>query len=49
MMLPAGPRTWVEKVFIVHDFASPGFEHEGCFDDVWSWFRAAIDETITWD
>ena len=38
-----------DKVFIIHDFASPGFEDEGAFDDVWSWFRSAIDETIMWD
>jgi hypothetical protein len=38
-----------EKVFIIHDFASPGFEDEAEFDDVWSWFRAAIEETISWD
>jgi hypothetical protein len=38
-----------EKVFIVHDFASPGWEDEDSFDDVWSWFRAAIEETIGWD
>ena len=31
-----------EKVFVVHDFASPGFEDEGMFDDVWSWFRMAV-------
>jgi hypothetical protein len=38
-----------ERVFIIHDFASPGFEDEGAFDDVWSWFRAAVNETATWD
>jgi hypothetical protein len=38
-----------EKVFIIHDFASPGWEDNGSFDDVWSWFRAAVDETISWD
>lgn len=37
-----------EKVFIVHDFSSPGFEDEGTFEDVWSWFRAAVEETISW-
>ena len=38
-----------ERVFVIHDFASPGWENEGNFDDVWSWFRAAIEETIDWD
>ena len=38
-----------ESIFIIHDFASPGFEDEGSFDDVWSWFRSAVEETISWD
>ena len=38
-----------ERVFVIHDFASPGFEDEAEFDDFWSWFRAAVDETILWD
>jgi hypothetical protein len=38
-----------EKVFIIHDFASAGYENEGTFDDVWSWFRSAVEETISWD
>lgn len=38
-----------EKVFIVHDFASPGWEQRETFDDVWSWFRMAVGETIDWD
>lgn len=38
-----------EKVFIVHDFASPGWEDDRQFDDVWSWFRAAVDDTVSWE
>jgi hypothetical protein len=38
-----------ERVFVIHDFASPGWEDQGVFDDVWSWFRSAIEETISWD
>ena len=38
-----------EKVFTIHDFAAVGFEDEGVFDDVWSWFRSAVEETISWD
>jgi hypothetical protein len=38
-----------EKVFVIHDFAASGFEDEGSFEDVWSWFRAAVEETISWD
>lgn len=38
-----------EKVFVIHDFASPGWEDVKAFDDVWSWFRSAVEETILWD
>ncbi len=38
-----------ENVFVIHDFASPGWEDEAAFADVWSWFRAAVEETIAWD
>lgn len=37
-----------EKVFVIHDFASPGWENEAAFDDLWSWFRSAVEETISW-
>jgi len=35
-----------EKVFIVHDFASEGYEHRQEFDTFWSWFISAIKELI---
>jgi hypothetical protein len=35
-----------EKVFIIHDFASPGWEDEGTYDDVWAWFRAALKKPL---
>jgi hypothetical protein len=38
-----------ERVVVIHDFAAPGFEVEDGYDDVWSWFRSAIEETISWD
>ena len=38
-----------EKVFVIHDFASSGWEDEMTFDDVWAWFRSAVEETIVWD
>ncbi len=38
-----------EKVFVIHDFASAGWENEAEFSDVWAWFRSAVDETISWD
>lgn len=44
---------WVEgegeKVFVIHDFASPGRENVAAYDDVWSWFRDAVAETIAWE
>lgn len=38
-----------ERVFIVHDFASPGFEDDGNFENVWAWFRMAVEETAGWE
>ncbi len=38
-----------EKVFVIHDFASPGWEDETLFNDVSAWFLSAIDETIRLD
>lgn len=35
-----------EKVFIVHDFASEGYERRQEFDNFWSWFISAIKELI---
>ena len=35
-----------ERVFIVHDFASEGYERRQEFDDFWSWFISAIKELI---
>lgn len=37
-----------ERVFVIHDFASPGWENEAEFVDVWSWFRSALEESIHW-
>lgn len=38
-----------QKVFVIHDFASAGWEDVAMFDDLWAWFRSAVDETIGWD
>lgn len=38
-----------QKVFVIHDFASAGWEDAAAFDDVWGWFRCAVEETIEWD
>lgn len=35
-----------ERVFIVHDFASEGWERRQEYDDFWSWFISAIKELI---
>ncbi len=35
-----------ERVFIVHDFASEGYERRQEFDDFWSWFISSIKELI---
>jgi hypothetical protein len=38
-----------EKVFLIHDFASPGHEQRRVFPDFWSWFKTAIDEMIDFE
>lgn len=38
-----------EKVLIIHDFADKGWEDEGACDDIWAWFRLAVEETIDWE
>lgn len=35
-----------ERVFIVHDFSSEGFERRQEFDTFWSWFVSAVKELI---
>lgn len=35
-----------EKVFIIHDFSSPGFEQEEEFQDFKAWFQHAISELL---
>jgi hypothetical protein len=36
-------------IVIVHDFASPGWEHVGEFEDFWSWFKSAVDDFATFE
>lgn len=38
-----------ERVFVVHDFSSEGYERRQEFDDFWSWFISAINELIEGD
>lgn len=34
------------KVEVIHDFADPGWEQRGEYDDFWSWFESAIHQLI---
>ena len=38
-----------ETIFVVHDFASPGYETRKTFPDFWTWFRAAIEDMIEFE
>ena len=38
-----------ERVFIVHDFASEGFEQRRVYDSFWEWFKDAIQEMIDYN
>ena len=38
-----------DGVFIVHDFASPGWEHRGYHQTFWDWFRQAIEDLIEFE
>ena len=33
-------------VFIIHDYASDGFEERKSYSNIWEWFKDAIDELI---
>lgn len=35
-----------EKVFIIHDFSSEGFEQRRIYENFWDWFKDAIQEMI---
>lgn len=35
-----------DKVEIIHDFASPGWEQREEYEDFWSWFEAAVIEMV---
>ena len=38
-----------EHVVIVHDFASEGYERRQEFTSFWDWFRAAIEDMISFE
>lgn len=37
------------RVFIVHDFASEGYEQRKIFENFWEWFKDAIQEMIDYN
>jgi len=38
-----------DEVFIIHDFASPGWEQRGQFSGFYDWLRRAVEDLITFD
>ena len=38
-----------EQVVIIHDFASPGYEHREKHKDFWTWFRLAVEDMIEFE
>jgi len=37
-----------DRVQIIHDFSSPGFEQRGAYRSFWDWYRAANEEMIAY-
>ena len=37
------------RVFIIHDFASEGYEQRKIYEDFWEWFKDAIQEMINYN
>lgn len=37
------------RVVIVHDFASPGWERQGEFENFYGWLRQAVEDLIEYD
>lgn len=38
-----------KKVFIIHDFASEGYEQRKIYEDFWDWLKDAIQEMIDYN
>jgi hypothetical protein len=38
-----------DEVFVIHDFASPGWEQRGQFASFYDWLRHAVDDFIEFD
>ncbi|NLK77037.1 MAG: hypothetical protein GX284_04850 [Clostridiales bacterium] len=34
------------RVFVIHDFASEGYEQRKIYEDFWEWFKDAVQEMI---
>lgn len=45
VLLPNAP----DRVVIVHDFASEGWEVRTEYETFWDWFRAAVEEMIAFE
>lgn len=38
-----------EQVFVIHDYASNGYEQHEIYDNVWKWLEAVIDTMIEFE
>lgn len=38
-----------EQIFIIHDFAAPGWEQRECFANFYDWLRRAVEDFIEFD
>ncbi len=38
-----------EEVFIIHDFASDGYEQKEIYADIWMWLKYVIDSMIDYE
>ena len=39
----------LDRVQVIHDFASPGWEQEAVFATFWEWLRSAVDDFIAFE
>ena len=39
----------LDKIYIVHDYASAGWEQGKIYDSFWDWFRMAVESTIEYE
>lgn len=37
------------KVFVIHDYASEGWEHRNEFSDFWNWLEGAVKDMIAYE